>query len=162
LELVNKKFIKLDKFDIYGRLVKTTENIDNEFISNLIRLFFDYEKENKCFIKEFYIHVNDTQFNEIIDINNIPIRRDGIRNAALFAFLTNNLDLAKKLEEFIHKKIVYPYELGNLLDYVLENSIDINEYYDGERKKIIYDEKSNKLEEGYIYSKTELKKIKKI
>lgn len=158
MELVNKKYIKLDKFDVYGRLVKSTGK--EEYSANLIRLMFDFEKEKKYFIREFYLDKNSKKINKLIDVNNLPIKRDIIRNAIIFAILSNNFDIAEKLKKFLFEIQVYPYELGDLLDYVLENSIDINEYYNGEMTKIIYNENLNEIEQGYIYQEKKDRLIK--
>ncbi len=42
--------------------------------------------------------------------------------------------------------------MSELFDYVLEHSIDINELTKEEKEKLIYKEKENKLEKGYVYS----------
>ena len=161
MEIINKRYIKLDKFDIYGRIVKSTNN--DEYSSNLLKLMFDYEKNEKCFIREIYLSRDSKKLGRVIDLNNLPIKRNTIKNAIVFAALSDDIEMLKRLNKYIYKNEVYPFEIeDDLLNYILENSIDINEYLEREYTRIIYDEKLNKLEEGYIYQEKELDNIKKL
>ena len=72
--------------------------------------------------------------------------------------LNNDIDIAIKLKPYIYKKSVLPTELGDMLDYVLEHNIDICEYLNGENLRIIYNDKLNKFEKGYIYNNSQSEK----
>lgn len=84
-------------------------------------------------------------------MNQIPLTRNSIFNATLFAINENNLDVAEKLKEYFSKDKIYKEEMSDLFSYVLEHNIDMNEYFNGERQKLIYTDSDCKLEKGYIY-----------
>ena len=47
--------------------------------------------------------------------------------------------------------------MGNLSDYVLEHSINFNEYIDGQEKKLVFDEEKG-FYEDYIYGNSGIQK----
>ena len=72
--------------------------------------------------------------------------------------MKNETHMALKLQPYLQKNKIFINELGDMLDYVLDHNIDINEYFNGEQAKIIYNEQENNFEKGYIYNNEELKK----
>ena len=161
MELVNKKYIKIDRFDIFGEQLKATEQNDKQksiYFGKLIRSLLDYEKEEKKFIKSIYINNESNFVKKHVNFDEVIIKRQTIINAILLLMIKNETDIALKLKTFLHKDKIFISELGDMLHYVLDHNVDINEYFNGEQAKIIYNEQTNSFEKGYIYSNEELKK----
>lgn len=161
MELVNNKYIEIDRFDIFGGQVEASDQGDKakmRYFDKLIRTLLDYEKQKKKFIMSIYIDKDSDYAKKYVNFNNITIRRQAIINAILLAMLNNDIDIAIKLKTYIYKKSVLPTELGDMLDYVLEHNIDICEYLNGENLRIIYNDKLNKFEKGYIYNNSQSEK----
>lgn len=162
MELANNQYIKLNKFDIIKEILKATDEEDNSktiFFQNLLRTVMDYEKKNKLHIECFYIGINELQNQEFFKISEIPITRQTLLNAILIAIFNNDIDIAQKITSFIIKKELLPSELGDLLDYILNNSIDMKEYIDGEKERFIYNVQENKIEKEYIFQSPKSKKL---
>lgn len=161
MELVNNKWIKMYKQDLFLKIVEYSDSNNLymlEYFQELINTVLEYEKEHKQYINEIFFHIDNFSENEIV---NIPIKRQTILNAYVFSVMTNQMDLACEIGKYLSKKEVLVSELGDLKNYILENSINIDEYYDGEKIRIIYNNQENKLEEGYIFN-DEKKKIPKL
>lgn len=162
MELINNEYIKLDRLDIFGGQIEAFEENNKQkskYYSNLIALLFDYEEVQKKFLKSIYINKESSLVKKYINFDNIVITRQTIINALLLAMINDETDIALNLQPFLKKNKIFINDLGDLLNYVLEHSIDINEYFNGEQVKIIYNEQSNSFENGYIYNNDELKNV---
>ena len=93
----------------------------------------------------------------ILDLNKIPITRNSLFSATLFAIYSGEVEVAQKLQKYFYKDKIYKEEIPDLFNYVLEHSIDMNEYFNGERKRLVYSNTNNKLEEEYIYTLDKLR-----
>ena len=155
MELINREYIKIDRFDIFGEQLKATEQNDKQksiYFSKLIRLLFDYEKEEKKFIKSIYINNESNFVKKHVNFEEVIIKRQTIINAILLLMIKNETYIALKLKTFLHKDKIFISELGDMLHYVLDHNVDINECFNGEQAKIIYNEQTNNFEKGYIYN----------
>lgn len=157
MERINNNYIKVTKPDIFLQIAKESDSNNSSklaYFEDLITTILEYEKENNDHIYDIFLPISD--FNEI-DLLYIPIKRQTIINAYLFANMNNELALSIKLKGLIAKKELNLKELGNLEIYILNHSMDLNEYIDGEAIRTIYNSKENKLENGYIFNCEESK-----
>ncbi|MBE6152484.1 MAG: hypothetical protein E7165_04155 [Firmicutes bacterium] len=154
MELINNNYVKFSKFDLCYQQVKESETGDENreiYFNKIMRVFFDYEREKKHHISYIYISTDNSYIKELLEKSEIFISRQTVLNALMFATVNNDIDIAQKLSLIISKKEFLPSELGNLLEYVLTHSMDINEYFDGEEQRFIYNDIENRLEEGYVF-----------
>lgn len=154
MELVNNKYVRMRKYDIFTELVKAgaTEDIqDNEkvaFFQNLLGVVMNYERNSKprTTIEEFYVSVDD------IDISGAEITRKTIVNALVYANIVNDSLAAKQIVPYLHGR-KYTFDDENpVLVYILNHGMSPDEFIDGESEKLIFNKNSNCLEYGYIYN----------
>ncbi|MBP3766090.1 MAG: hypothetical protein J6G98_02810 [Bacilli bacterium] len=149
MELVNKDYVYLSKFDIFDNMNKAFEKKELDmynYFQNLTDNLFRYEKYNK-FVDSLYIPVS-----EISNIK-VLISRQTILNAYLYSNINKDFLISTDLEKFLSKRYISCEELGSLSDYVLMHGMDINEYYDGEIKRLIY--MDNAFQYDFIYKDKE-------
>lgn len=153
MELVNKKYIKMHKFDIFHQMVKsgaTEEQYDEEkvaFYQNILSVVMDYENSQKyrTTLEDFYICVDD------VDISDIEISRQTIINALVHAGINYDFDMVKRLTPYLYEKS-YVADLNNdILAYALEYGMNTHEYIDGEKERLIFNFNTNSLEKGFIF-----------
>ena len=166
MNLINYEYIKLPRFSAFREaVIASDENNTNKlkFFEKIISTMIDYEKENRTHIDELYIKTSDLQIQQYIKIEEIPIARESILNAILFAVYDNDIEMLKKLRLIPIKKYELSQdELGDNLDYILNHSININEYMHSEREKLIYNIKENKIEKAYIFNHQENKNYQRL
>lgn len=163
MEIINKRYIKVDRLDIYGQLLeasdennKSIEKYNNKFIKNLL----NYDQGKRLKSSVIYIDKDSDYFKKNnIRFENIPITRQTIINAMFLSMINEEIDMSIKLKQFLSKDKILPNELGDLLDYVLENNVSVAEYFEGEERKLIYNEEKNELEIGYINNNENIKKL---
>lgn len=152
MELINNNFIKLSKIDIFLE-IQNQENIAKlNFFQRLLNVILEYERLEKVKVDYIYISIKNLLDLNILDLNKIPITRNILFNATLFAIYSGEVEVAQKLRKYFYKDKIYKEEIPDLFNYVLEHSIDMNEYFNGERKRLVYSNTNNKLEEEYIYT----------
>ena len=153
MELVNKKYVKMNKSDIFLQLVRAgaTEEVQNiekvNFFQNLLNVVMDYERSGKyrIYLSDFYLKIDD------VDIKDTEITRDTIVNALVYASITSDYSMVEKIKPYLYKKS-YVVSIGNdILDYILEHGIGIDELIDGENEKLIFNSNTNSLEPGFIF-----------
>lgn len=160
MELVNKNYVKMNKFDIFSLMNKFVENHDYEKLNFMQKMFSElskYEREKNEYISDVYIGVDAEIFVDEYDFMLLTIKRDSVINAYFYSCF--NGEENEDLKYFSIWKEFKACELGENLDYVLDNSISMNEYFDGENKKFIYNFKDECLDKGYVYSKNGEKKF---
>lgn len=154
MELVNKKYVKMHKFDIFTEMVKvgaTEEKQDEErvsFFQKMLNVVMEYERNTKprTYVEEFYVSVDD------LDISDAEITRDTIINAIVYASITKDFHMVKELTPYLYCKR-YKVVVGNDdLDYILEHGMDTDTFFDGEEEKLIYHPETESLEYGYIHN----------
>ena len=150
MELINREYVKLDKVDLFYLLADDSSK--NAVVNNLLNSIIKYEEINDVYVGNFYLSTNSSYYDELNKIYNFEISRSILLNAFVYAGYTHDLEMIFKLNPFLSKRCVSISDLGNLADYVLDHSIDFNEYCDGEEQKLIFDESSNSFISGYIYT----------
>lgn len=157
MELINNNFIKLSKIDIFLE-IQNQENIAKlNFFQRLLNVILEYERLEKVKFDYIYMSIKDLLDLNILDLNKILITRNSLFNATLFAIYSDEVEVAQKLRKYFYKDKIYEEEIPYLFNYVLEHSIDMNEYFNGERKRLVYSNTNNKLEEEYIYTLDKLR-----
>ena len=146
MERVNKEYVKLDKFDLLC-------NIDKKIdcIKNLLSSVYNYEKDNKYYIGEFYLNINSKYYSELAKYFDFPIKRNTLLNAFIYAGYNKDLEMVFRLNPFITLNGVSIEELGNLSSYVLEHGISFDEYLDKQEKRLIFDENLGSFYKHFIY-----------
>ena len=157
MELVNNDFAKVDKVDLF---YLTTEDSSKGVADKLLKDVLQYEKENNTYVGEFYLSTDGLYYHDLNNVNKFMVSRKSLLNALNYAGYTLAWDVILKLQPFISKKQVFLEELGNLSDFVMDYSMDFNEFCDGQEKKLIFDENSNSFKNDFIY-KTDDKKLSK-
>lgn len=157
MELVNNDFAKVDKVDL---LYLTTDDSSKGVADKLLKDVLQYEKENNTYVGEFYLSTDGLYYHDLNNVNKFMVSRKSLLNALNYAGYTLAWDVILKLQPFISKKQVFLEELGNLSDFVMNHSMDFNEFCDGQEKKLIFDENSNSFKNDFIY-KTDDKKLSK-
>ena len=149
MELVNRKFAKVDKIDLL--CIMANQSVESNAVKNLIILINNYEKLNKTYVGEFYLDTNSLYFHELNSISEFMISRKVLSNAFMYAGYNHDLDVLFKLKNFVSKKQVSIKELGYLFDYVMEHSMNFDEFCDGQELKLIFDEVDNSFRNDFIY-----------
>ena len=157
MELVNKEFAKVDKVDLF---YLTTDDSSKGVADKLLKDVLQYEKENNTYVGEFYLSTDGLYYHDLNNVNKFMVSRKSLLNALNYAGYTLAWDVILKLQPFISKKQVFLEELGNLSDFVMNHSMNFNEFCDGQEKKLIFDENSNSFKNDFIY-KTDDKKLSK-
>lgn len=159
MHLVSKHYIKLDgKFDIFTEIVKASDNGEKrklEFFQKLLNIIFD--NKNKNYDGGIYINIDSLFVPNIFDLDKLQVTRETICNASLIALYNNELDIAQKLSFFFEKDSYNKEELGYLSTYILEHSMNIEEYLQEPRKEYIYNEDKESIELGYIFKDSKIK-----
>ena len=153
MELVNKNYAKLNRDDIYSGYLNgyQTDKEKYKYYQKVVAALSKYENRRRKDLPEIYVERKDLS-------EEIPIKRQTLINAYLYACLNGKMDIANKIKNYIVEKEVSLNELGEeLSDYVLEHSININEYFDEEHLRPIYSNEEEKIKEGYIFNLEEQK-----
>lgn len=164
MELINNKYIKINRNDIFlgqAKALNANNKVILKYYENLTKVLIDYEKETKEFVKEIYISKESKYICHFLLDFNISINRQSVLNALIFATLSNEVDITRKLSEIILNRDKDFEKSEKLLNYILNHSMDINEYIDGESERLIYNDVNNKFEKRLIYENNNLKLTKK-
>ena len=157
MELINNNFIKLSKIDIFLE-IQNQENIAKlNFFQRLLNVILEYERLEKVKFDYIYMSIKDLLDLNILDLNKIPITPNNLFKANLFSIYSGEVEVDQKIQKYFYKDKIYKEEIPDLFNYVLEHSIDMNEYFNGERKRLVYSNTNNKLEEEYIYTLDKLR-----
>ena len=157
MELVNKEFAKVNQVDLF---YLASDDSSKGVANKLLEAVFKYERENSKYVGEFYLSTDGLYYQVLNNVNKFMVSRKSLLNALNYAGYTLAWDIILKLQPFISKKQVFLEELGNLSDFVMDHSMDFNEFCDGQEKKLIFDENSNSFKNDFIY-KIDDKKLSK-
>lgn len=154
MELVNKKYVKMHKYDIFTEMVKagaTEKEQDDEkvaFFQKMLNTVMDYERNSKhrTFVEEFYVSV------DYIDIEDADVTRQTIINALVYASITKDFRMVKEITPYLYRKRYKVIHGNDVLDYILEHGMDTDTLIDGEEEKLIYHPNTETLEYGYIHN----------
>ena len=157
MERVNNSYVKINKFD----LLCNFENDKSGVIRGLLNYIFAYEKDNKgAYVGDFYMNVNGPYCSRLFSVYEFPISRSSLINSFLYAGYNKDLNMLFQLNPFVSFDFVSIDKLGNLSSYVLEHSLDFNEYLDGEKEKLVFDDESHTFIKKCIYDKSSVKSLK--
>jgi len=156
MERINNEYVRLDKFD----LLCNSENDKSGVVRDLLMHIVDYEKNNNEYVGSFYIDVNGFYYSRLASVYEFPIMRSSIINSFIYAGYKKDLNMVFQLNSFICLNSVSLDQLGNLSSYVLEHSIDFNEYLDGEKEKLVFDDTNKSFVYKKIYGESIVKSKK--
>ena len=146
MERINNSYVKINKFD----LLCNFDNDKSGVIRSLLNYIFAYEKDNKgAYVGDFYMNVNGPYCSRLFSVYEFPIMRNSIINSFVYAGYKKDLNMVFQLNSFICLNSVSLDQLGNVSDYVLSHSIDFNEYLDGEKEKLVFDD----VNQSFIYKR---------
>ena len=146
MERVNNSYVKINKFD----LLCNFDNDKSGVIRSLLNYIFAYEKDNKgAYVGDFYMDVNGLYYSRLASVYEFPVKRESIINSFIYAGYKKDLNMVFQLNSFICLNSVSLDQLGNVSDYVLSHSIDFNEYLDGEKEKLVFDD----VNQSFIYKR---------
>ena len=155
MHLINKNYIKINVSDFFHVMAYEKNPTIIKFFQKIRRIVMDNEnpsyRNGEYHQKGICVSISDLINQNIFDISKLKIKRESIINASIIALYNDELDIAQKLSFFFEKSSYTKEELGNLADYVLENSMSILEYLYGISESFIYKENKNKIELGYIF-----------
>ena len=151
MERVNNSYVKINKFD----LLCNFNNDKSGVIRSLLNYIFAYEKDNKgAYVGDFYVDVNGIYYSRLASVYEFPVKRESISNAFVYAGYENNLQMIFALRSYLEFDNVSLKKLGKLSDYVLEHSMSLTEYFNGELDELVFDEANHTFVMKKIYSKT--------
>jgi len=154
MEIINNQYVEVSRYDVFKIMLAANE-MQNEHLSELCSQLFttilDYDRQKKCVVPEVYVSTSSPLFTGASEIMSIPVKWESVRNACVNATLDDKFAISYRLSLALIKKEVYPDDLQDLLNYVLENGIDVRERVYGEQERPIYDEQSNTIKEGKIF-----------
>ena len=155
MELINNKYVVFDKMELILYQMEAFGNKNEKkanYFANLINVILNYEKENNEYVGFIHVNYNDLGFKESFGPLTLSVSRKTLSNVLLFAAYNNDIDVLLDLGGCLSEDVFDISQLGELKDYILEHSIDINEYFEGEKERFIYDEEKNSIKKGYVYS----------
>ena len=134
-----------------------------EFFQKIIRTIMAYEKSGRIHVSDFYIKISELEQYEYLKEMEVTIERQAILNAIIFAVYNNDIEILNKLRLIpIKKHQLSQSDVGENLDYILNHSIDIQEYIIGEEERIVYNIGENKIEKRYIFNSEESKSYQRL
>lgn len=165
MEIVNSEYIKFYRFDLFHEIVKAdfeTNKRTKKFFENVVKSVLQYDREQKGNLVDIiYIKIDSLKDYGIINLSNVPISRQCLLNAMLYAVYSGDIVKLQVLSVLMEMEEIMPNQLGDMLSYVLEHSMDFNERMDGECERYIYFVKTKRIEKGYIYSDGKDIKVRK-
>lgn len=156
-EIVNKEYIKITVPNLFLLKLIAAENEESiESLNNLFNARYEYERNNRGINKEIYLSKNSECFKEIEKLGFIYIDRESLVNASMYAVSEENYRMVRFIRPYLSEEIIN-YNILNeinseVVDYILEHSMPIEECYGKEKERIIYDENTDTASKGYIYN----------
>lgn len=154
MELVNRDYVRLYRNEVHERIAEAEDNEELSFFGNLLDAMGEYAQE-------VYIRLDNQSFAELgfsLEGEQIEITRETVLKAFVNASYAGNLEMVEKLRELLPDERLYPRWIEkDVLDYILDNSMDLNEYFDGEKNRSVYNEGRLEWDKVYNGSKYERK-----
>ena len=158
MEFINKFYVKVDKNDLLDH--SNDDSLARDTILEMLDIVNMYEKENSVSINSFYLSVLSKYYRDLLSIFYIPIKRDILINAYMQSLILENDEKMGMIANSIMDKELYPKDNCVLFNYVLEHSMDIEEFINGQTEKLVLNHKTKKFEMNYIYNTFEKNKKK--
>lgn len=147
---VNANYVRVDKMDLLCK----TGNDKSGVVQNLLNCALDYERDNNTYVGDFYVDVNGIYYSRLASAYEFPVERESISNAFVYAGYENNLQMMLALRPYLEFDNIPVKKLGKLSDYILEHSMSLNDYFNGELEKLVFDEANHTFVMKKIYDKT--------
>lgn len=158
MEFINKFYVKVDKNDLLGHL--QDDSLARDTILELLSIVNNYEKETSASIDSFYLSVLSNYYRDLLSIFYIPIKRDILINAYMQSLVLEDDEKMALIANSIMDSELYFKQNCSLFNYVLEHSMDIEEFINGQTEKLVLNHKTKKLEMNYIYNTLDKSKKK--
>lgn len=149
MKFISKFYVKINKQDL---LDKKINNQVSPAVESLLSAIESYERESFELVDCFYLSVVSKYYNKLLDVFYLTIEKQSITNAFLYALCMSESEKALKLAPFISQNEVDYKDLGPLLNYVLDHSLDFDELLDGEQEKLIFDDETDSFKKGFIHN----------
>lgn len=159
MEFINKFYVKVDKDDLLGH--SQDENFNTDTILELLDIVNNYEKKNNVYVKFFYLSVLSDYYRGLLDIFNIPIKRKTLVNAYIQSLILGDEDKTEMLASSIMDEELYFKFNCDLFNYVLDHSMGVGEFWNGEKQRLVLNHKTKKFENKFIYNSFEKSSQKK-
>lgn len=173
MEIVNKKYIRVKKSDIFVQELpelydksKERQLFFEDMVSSILNSLKDPEGKGRrgsfIYIDEVYIPIESIRKYDFFEEQEFYVTKSTVVNATLFALINGEIETVLSLMKFLLKDKTFVNELGECKDYVLEHNININDYLNEEREKYIYNPIDKSINKGFIHSKDEIDNVKKL
>lgn len=158
MELVNKNYVKMTEFNIFHEMIKASDKKDEEkyeFLQKLLQVVMKFKNNGRRHVEEFYVDIKYFP-NETFEIT-----RNTIMNALAYATINGDFDMIKEFPVLLYKDFhtipanyeeTYAENTKETLGYILNHSISIEEYLDGEKERFVFNPETNSIEKDYIYN----------
>lgn len=149
MEYVSKFYCRTNKSDLMYYVQRGIYH--PEAVYELLAYIDSYEKENGVEVGDFHINACSTYVRSLLNLIDNPIKQQSVINAYLQALVLGDDEIAEKLIPFMSIKAMEQATLGcPLFNYVLSHCSDLDELFEGEKKKLIFDDKSHQFVMGYL------------
>jgi len=149
MEMVSKFYYKTNKSELLDYVKKGIYHPEATY--ELLRYIEDYEKNNGVLVGDFHIHVCSSYVRSLLSMIDNPIKQEQVINAYLHALIYEKDSIAERLIPFMFLKEMDQSNLKfDLFNYVLSNNSDLEELFDGEKEKLIFDEETHEFVMGYL------------
>lgn len=150
MDFVNKFYVKIDK----EKLKSCFHCDDSSYVTvyELLNIVSEYEKDNNVVVDSFYVSMLSNYYRDLSDIFDFSIKKDILINAYIQACILDDNDKNGLLIDYIIKKELNFNDNPDLFNYVLDHSMDVDEFLNGQTKKLVLNNKTKLLEMDYIYN----------
>lgn len=157
MEFINKFYVKVDKKDLSDCI--NNEFCDTSLIFEMFNCINEYENMNGVSVDSFYLSVLSKHYRCLSNIFSIPIKRSTLINAYIQSLILQDQKKLILLSDYImHKELSFKENIC-LFNYVLNHSMDIDEFLNGQDLKLVFNDETCELEKNYIYNNSKQKKI---
>ena len=149
MEMINKFYYRVCKEDLLPCL--DSKIYKCESLRKLLGYIDAYEKENNTSLGSFYIHTCSSYHKALANFYFYPLKQQTLINAYIQSLFLDREDMAEKIAFYMTKKELAQCDLEcGLFNYILDHSMDIDEFLNGEKEKLIFDEHSHQFVMDYI------------
>jgi hypothetical protein len=149
MEMINKFYYRVSKEDLLPCL--DSKIYRSKYIRELLEYIDIYEKENNSSLGSFYIHTCSNYHKELLNFYFYPLKQETLVNAYIQSLLLGKEEMAEKISLYMTGKEFAQCDFDcGLFNYILEHSMDIDEFLNGEKEKLIFDEHSHQFVMDYI------------
>ncbi len=155
MDLINNNFVRISRSDMFNILLKMSNDDVFEETRVLLLKLLSYEASNDEYAHDIYFSVDSKFVKTLVGHYPLCIKRQTLLNSCFHAARLNEYDILFKLGMLLPMFEVPLDNMGDLSDFVLTHSINPNEYFDGEKDRIIYDDVVKSFKRAFIYGNFE-------